>query len=149
MNPLVKKQQIHYNPFKEFFGDDQTLDWTLFPVVNRLRREEALFPAIDLTEDEQTITVRADVPGLRQEDIQVSLENSILTIQGERKTESEKKDKQFHMMERSYGSFIRSFDLGTGVDSSKIKAAYKSGVLEIVLPKAEDAKRKRIDVKVE
>ena len=105
--------------------------------------------ALDVIEEKEQYVLKADLPGLNKEDIKVSLENGILTIEGERKTETEDKDKQFHRVERSYGRFVRSLNVGTNVDSSKIRASYKDGVLQLNVPKVEVAKPKSIDINVD
>ena len=87
-------------------------------------------------------------PGIRKEDIQVTLEDNTLTIEGERKCEDEQRDKQFYRRERAYGTFKRSFGLGTEVDTDKIAATYKDGILTLTLPKSEAAKPRQIDVTV-
>ncbi len=105
-------------------------------------------PRVDVTETEHDFTVHAELPGLRKEDIQVTLEDNLLTIAGERKREDEQKDEQFYRRERAYGTFKRSFGLGTEVDADKIAANYKDGILTLTLPKSEAAKPRQIDVSV-
>ncbi|MBF0570916.1 MAG: Hsp20/alpha crystallin family protein [Candidatus Omnitrophica bacterium] len=99
-------------------------------------------------EEKEQYILKADLPGIKKEDIKVSVENGVLTIEGERKTEAEHKDKHIHRFERSYGRFVRTLNLGTSVDQSKIRANYKDGVLELVVPKSEAAKPKAIDIQV-
>ena len=103
-------------------------------------------PAVDIFERGDDLVFRAEVPGVNREDIDISVENGVLQFKGERKRESEVKDEDFHRVERSYGAFARSFSLTTTVDSAKVQATFKDGVLEIVLPKAETAKPKRIQI---
>lgn len=105
-------------------------------------------PRVDVAESENDFTVHAELPGLRKEDIQVTLEDNMLTITGERKYEDEQKDKQFYRRERAYGTFKRTFGLGTEVDADKIAATYKDGLLILTLPKSEAAKPRHIDVTV-
>lgn len=105
-------------------------------------------PRVDVAESENDFTVHAELPGLRKEDIQVTLEDNMLTITGERKDEDEQKDKQFYRRERAYGTFKRTFGLGTEVDADKIAATYKDGLLILTLPKSEAAKPRQIDVTV-
>jgi len=107
-----------------------------------------LSPAADIMEDKDSFTVVAELPGMKKEDVKVSLQNSVLTISGEKKKESEQKDKTFHRLERSYGSFYRTFELPVMVDPSKIQADFKDGVLKVVLPKTEAAKPKEIAINV-
>jgi len=105
-------------------------------------------PAIDVHEDENQYTLTADLPGMKKEDITVSVVDNVITLKGERKQELEKKEKGYHRIERSYGSFQRAFQIPGGVDSSKVEAKYEHGVLNVVLPKPEAAKPRNIDVKV-
>ena len=102
------------------------------------------YPTLDVEEDKESITIKADLPGLRKEDISITVDGNILTIRGERKSETEKKEKDYHRAERFYGVFERSLDLGTSVDQSKIKAKYSEGVLEVILPKTEKAESKQV-----
>ena len=106
------------------------------------------FPEVDIAEEKDRILVRADLPGMKQEEIAVEVSDGVLTIRGERKRESETKDAKTYRVERSYGSFLRSFTLPAGVDAAKVNAAYKNGVLEIALPKLAEAKAKQIKVEV-
>ena len=105
-------------------------------------------PEVDITEEKDRIIVTADLPGMKQEEIAVEVSDGVLTIQGERKRESETKDAKTYRVERSYGSFLRSFTLPAGVDATRVNAAYKNGVLEITLPKLAEAKAKQIKVEV-
>jgi len=104
-------------------------------------------PVCNLKEDDESYTLEAEIPGLKKEDIKISLQNDVLTISGERNEEKEKKDKHSHLVERRYGSFCRSFTLPVGVVEDKIDAAYKDGILKVVLPKTEVAKVKEIAIK--
>lgn len=106
-------------------------------------------PAVDITEDEKEYIVKAELPDIKKEDVKVCVENGDLTISGERKFEKEEKGKKYHRIERSYGSFVRSFTLPEGVSGDKVGASFKDGVLEIHLPKDEKAKPKSIEVKVQ
>lgn len=105
-------------------------------------------PAVDVSEKEDRYIVKADLPGMKQEEIKVNLEDNVLTISGERKEEKEEKDekKRYHYYERSYGSFARSFTLPNTVKTEEIKAKYEKGVLHIEIPKAEAKKPKEIKV---
>ena len=108
---------------------------------------EGLQPSLDVYEDKDNITVKAELPGMRKEDIQVSLDGDTLTISGERKQEEEQKDRETYRSERYFGRFQRSITLSQKVDPKRIEAKYKDGVLTIVLPKTEEAKPKKIEVK--
>ena len=104
-------------------------------------------PAVDVAESQEKITVRAEVPGMKQEDIQIEFENGLLTIRGERRIEKTE-GTTFHRVERVYGTFSRSFTLPRTVDPEKISASYREGILEIEVPKKEEAKPKNIKIAV-
>lgn len=105
-------------------------------------------PAVDIAEDENAITIKADLPEVDKKDIHVSVENGMLTIRGERKREKEEKKKNYHRVERSYGSYERSFSLPESVDKGKIGAECKNGVLTLTLPKRAEAKSKPAQIEV-
>jgi HSP20 family protein len=103
-------------------------------------------PPVDVYEDEQNLVLKLEVPGVNEEDLNVSLENDTLTIQGERKFEKEEKEENFHRIERRYGMFTRTFKLPTTVDAEKVGANYEKGILKITLAKRAEAKPKQIKV---
>ena len=105
------------------------------------------WPAIDVAEEKDSIIVRAEVPGCKADDIDISVYGNTLTISGEKKLEEEKKEKGYYHIESTYGSFRRELTLPTDVDSSKVEAACKDGVLTITLPKAEKAKKVKVKIK--
>ena len=105
-------------------------------------------PPVDIYEDEHTITLKMEVPGIDEKDIDVRLENNTLTVHGERKIEKEEKEENFRRIERQYGSFTRSFTLPSSVDPGQVIANYDKGVLKITLAKKADAKPKQIKVNV-
>ncbi len=105
-------------------------------------------PPVDIVEHETEYEVKVELPGVRKDDVKITLESSVLTIRGEKKQEKEIKEDNLHRIERSYGSFQRSFTLPTTVKSDKIEANYRDGVLTVTLPKAEEAKPKQITVSV-
>lgn len=147
----------------------ELMEWKPFREVARLRREmdrlwdeyfgpgrralrplEAEWaPAVDVSETADQVLVRAEVPGMEAKDIDISLSGDILTIKGEKKSEREERDENYHLVERSYGSFARSLRLPVSVDPDKIEAAYKQGVLTITCPKKEEVKAKPIQIKAE
>ena len=104
-------------------------------------------PSVDLSENEKEITIHAEIPGMEVKDIDISLNGRVLTIKGERKQEQEEKEKNYHCIERRYGSFSRSFELPADVDSNKVKAEYKDGVLKLNLPKTKEQSVKKIEIK--
>ena len=105
-------------------------------------------PAVDTVETEESIMLKADLPGIDPKDVEVEVENGTLTLRGERRQEKDVKEENYRRIERSYGSFVRSFTLPNTVDTEKIQAEYRSGVLELTLPKRAEAKPKQIKVAV-
>ena len=105
-------------------------------------------PSVDITETNEAFVIKAELPGVNKDDVKVAVEDGVVRIQGERKQEKEEKDKKFHRVERSYGSFMRTFGLPANVDEAKIQAQYKDGVLTVQLPKSPTAKPKAVDIKV-
>jgi HSP20 family protein len=142
-----------WRPFREMstLRDEMDRLWDRFfgewPTLEPVRREWA--PFLDVSETKNNIVVRAEVPGLEPKDIDISLIGGVLTIKGEKKQEKEEKDENYHRIERNYGTFTRSVRVPQEVQSDKIEATYKNGVLKITLPKSEEAKKKEIKIKVE
>ena len=102
---------------------------------------------MDVTETDKEIEITAELPGLEEKDVQVNLADNVLTIRGEKKAEKEEKDKNYRLVERSYGSFVRSLQLPDGVNANAIKASIDKGVLKVTVPKPAPAQAKKIDVK--
>lgn len=144
-----------YNPFKELEEMEHRLS-TLFgraPVKRNGERKEAMTvaewaPLVDITEDDKEYLIKAEVPEVKKEDVKVSVQDDVLSISGERKSEKEETGKKYHRVERAYGSFYRSFTLPEDADGSKVAAEFKDGMLRVHLPKSEKAKPKSIEVKV-
>ena len=105
-------------------------------------------PAVDIFEHEGNIVLKAELPGVDPKDVDIRVENNVLSLRGERKFENEVKREDYHRVERAYGSFSRSFTLPSVVDTEKIKADYKDGVLKVTLPQKEEAKPKQISISV-
>ena len=105
-------------------------------------------PPVDIYEDEHNITLKLEVPGIDEKDIDVRIENTTLTVHGERKIEKEEKEENYRRVERHYGAFTRTFTLPTTVDSEKVSANYDKGELKIALPKKAEAKPKQIKVNI-
>jgi HSP20 family protein len=105
-------------------------------------------PTADVVETRDAIFVKAELPGMTEKDIKVEMENGVLTLRGERKLEKETTDKGYRHIERTYGKFVRAFTLPPNVDFNKITAAYNNGLLELEIPKKEEAKPKTINVEV-
>ena len=104
-------------------------------------------PAVDVAEEQERILVKVEVPGMEEKDLKVSFEDGLLTVSGERQFER-REDRSYHRIERSYGSFVRTFSLPRSVDPSKIAANYRNGVLEIEIPKREESKPRQIEISV-
>jgi HSP20 family protein len=143
-----------WGPFREMERIRREMDtlWDSFLEERPRRRGEEIsewVPNLDVSATKENIVVKAEVPGMDPKGIDISLENDMLTIKGEKKQEKEEKDENYHFIERSYGSFTRSVRLPREVQSDKIKANYKDGVLKISLPKSEDAKKKEVKIKVD
>jgi HSP20 family protein len=145
-----------WEPFREFSTQQDRMNR-----MNRLFRESyspegpedsltttSFAPPVDIYEDEHNIILKLEVPGIDEKDIDVSIENTTLTVHGERKIEKEEKEENFRRVERQYGSFTRSFTLPSSVDSGQVSAHYDKGVLKIKLAKKAEAKPKQIKVNV-
>jgi HSP20 family protein len=106
-----------------------------------------LLPSIDVTETDKDIEITAELPGLEEKDVQINFADNLLTIRGEKKAEKEEKDKNYRLVERSYGSFERTLELPDGVNADAIKAVIAKGVLKVTVPKPAPAQSKKIEVK--
>jgi len=106
-------------------------------------------PSMDVAETAEQVVVKAEVPGIDPKDINISLQGDVLTVKGEKKSEREEKEENYHLVERSYGAFSRSVTLPAAVDAEKIEAKYEKGVLTITCPKKEVVKPKQIEIKAE
>ena len=105
-------------------------------------------PAVDIYEDAQKLVLKLEVPGVKQDDLEIHVENQILTVKGERKFETEEKEENFHRIERRYGSFVRTFTLPQTVDTDAVTASYDAGILSISLAKKAEAKPRQIKVQL-
>ncbi len=146
MNGLTR-----WNPLREMQGLqdrlNDLLDWRLGRRAQGQGSEWfGWSPSVDIAEDEKEYVVRAELPGLKKEDVNVSFEDGLLTISGERKQEQEQKERKYHRVECSYGRFNRSFSLPADTKPDQIKAEFKDGVLSVRVPKSESAKPKQIAV---
>ena len=149
MNPITR-----WDPLKEM-EELQNRMATLFgrAPVRKEADKEAMTradwaPLVDIAEDEKEYVIKAELPEVTKDDVNVSLQEGVLTITGERKFEKEEKGKKYHRVERAYGSFARSFSLPEDADATKVQAEFKDGVLKVHLPKSEKAKPKSVEVKV-
>ena len=141
-----------WEPFREFSTLQDRLN-RLFQQSVSEGREESLTtssfaPAVDVYEDDHLVTLKIEVPGIDEKDIDVRLENNTLTVTGERRLEKEEKEENYRRVERQYGSFTRSFTLPQTVDAEKVSAQYDKGVLKITLAKKAEAKPKQIKISV-
>jgi HSP20 family protein len=122
--------------------DDFTRGWPSFHTASADLR-----PRMDIAETDKDIEISAELPGLDEKDVQVNIADNVLTIKGEKKAEKEEKDKNYHMVERSYGSFYRALNLPAGVNIDAIKATLANGVLKVTVPKPAAAQAKKVEVK--
>lgn len=137
---------------ERFFDDIRHLAWPRWwRPERRLFRREAFIqtPAVDVLDDKDQLVIKAELPGLSKEDVEVELTNSMLTIKGEKQREKEIKEEHYYRSEREYGSVYRSIELPVAVKAQEVKATFKDGVLEIRIPKTEEAKQKAVKVQVQ
>lgn len=142
-----------WEPFREFATLQDRMNRLFRETYGENGREESITtssfaPAVDVYEDEHKVTLKVEVPGIDEKDIDIRLENNTLTVHGERKIEKEEKEENYRRVERQYGSFTRTFTLPPTVDSEHVSATYEKGVLSISLPKKAEAKPKQIKVSV-
>ncbi len=142
-----------WEPFREFATLQDRINRAFRESYAGADRDEPLTtsnfaPAVDVYEDEHKVTLKIEVPGIEEKDIDVRVENNTLTVQGERKIDKEEKEENYRRVERQYGSFTRTFTLPQTVDAENVTANYDKGVLKITLPKKAEAKPKQIKVNV-
>ncbi len=147
---IAKKNQMHGNDLDLFRRELSSIFDDFFDLKSTGFTEFQWAPAVDVEETKNEINVKADIPGLSEKDLNVSLENNVLTISGEKKEEKkeEAKDRHYIVTERRYGSFSRSIRLPEGINSEKITAKFKNGVLHVMIPKTEQEKTKKISISV-
>ena len=145
---------VRWEPFRDLLNLQDRMN-RLFDESYRARGGEddwalggSWAPAVDIYEHENNIVLKAELPGMDPKDVDIRLENNTLTLRGERKLDNEVKKENYHRVERSYGTFTRSFTLPNVVDQGNIKAEFKDGVLRVILPKREEAKPKQIQIGV-
>ena len=139
-----------WDPFREVVALQNRVN-SLFRDLNEGENTAAsagFMPAVDIYEDEKKVVLKLEVPGIEEKDLDVSVENSTLTVRGERKLDKEEKEENFHRIERRYGSFYRAFTLPRTVDTENIAASYTAGVLKLELAKKPEAQPKQIKVNV-
>ncbi|CUQ67296.1 Hsp20/alpha crystallin family protein [Candidatus Nitrospira inopinata] len=145
---------VRWDPFRELEDMSERLNRVFArPSVRATSTKEHLtvadwIPTVDISETDDEYLIKAELPEVKKEDVKVTVEDGVLTMHGERRQEKEEKGRKYHRVERSYGSFVRSFTLPESVDETGVKAEYKDGVLNLHLPKVEKVKPKAIEVKV-
>jgi len=142
------------DPFRDLTSIQERMNQIFEDALARSRgRDEGLrtgmwTPAVDIYEKNDAVVVKAEIPGVEKDQISVEVKDGILTLRGERKFERDVKEESYHRIERSYGTFLRSFSLPVSVNQEKVKATFRDGVLEVELPKKELAKPKQIKVDI-
>ncbi len=142
VSPVAELHSRMNNLFNSFFDENR-----FWPELGR-NGKDSFMPCFEISETAKNIEITAEIPGVEEKDIDVSLDGGILTVKGEKKSEHDEKNKDYHITERSYGSFQRSFAMPEGIDSSKIDAKFKNGVLKISLPRTEESRKNVKKIKV-
>lgn len=143
LNPIREMEQIQ-NRMERLFGN-----WPAWPELKEPLTSAEWSPLVDIAEDEKEYLVKAEIPEVKKEDLKVTVEDGTLSITGERQSEKEQKGRRYHRIERSYGSFERSFTLPDDADATKVNSDFKDGVLKVHLPKNPNARPKAIEVKIQ
>lgn len=143
---------VRYDPFRDLRGLQDEMNRLFSSTFSRGGSDEQMFggawtPSVDIYENKDNIVLEAELPGMKPEDVNISIENNILTISGERKFEKKSDGDNFHRVERGYGSFTRSFTLPPTVSSENVTAEFENGILHLTLAKREEAKPRRIEIK--
>ena len=146
---------VRWQPFCDLMATERGFDRlfrdafsSVLPVREGELPTRAWAPAVDICENENNIVLKAELPGVDPEDVEVRVEDNTLYLKGERKFEKDTKEENYHRMERSYGSFARSFALPNSIDAEKVAAEYKDGLLTLTLPKREETKPKTIKINI-
>lgn len=143
---------VKWDPFRELEEVSNHLN-RVFARSDIWKNDDAMTkfdwqPSVDVAETVEEFLIKAELPDVKKEDVKVTVENGVLRIEGERKQEREEKGKKWHRVERSYGSFLRTFSVPDNVDDAKVSAEFKDGLLHVRLPKSEKAKTKALQVKI-
>jgi len=145
---------VKWDPFVELEDVSKHLNriFGRFPARTEAGREALTVadwaPTVDITETDSAYLIKGEIPGVNKEDVKVTIEDGMITMRGERKQEKEEKNKKFHRIERSYGSFLRSFRVPDDVDEAAVKAEFKDGMINVTLPKSGKSKAKSINVSI-
>jgi len=144
---------VKWDPLRDLLSIQDRMNRLFEQTLSRSRTEEGISastwaPAVDIYETPETIVMKADLPGLTREDVEIEIRDDTLTIRGERRFAKDVQQENYLRIERAYGAFQRSFTLPTNVRQEQIRASFRDGVLELLLPKAEEAKSKKIAIEV-
>ncbi len=144
---------VRWEPFRDLLTSQREFDRLFKEAFSPMSGETEVStrswaPPVDIYETEDAIVLKAELPGIDPKDVEVRVEDNTLYLKGERKYEKEIKEQNYHRVERSYGSFARSFSLPNSIDAEKVKAEYKDGLLTLTMPKREEAKPKTIKIDV-
>jgi len=146
---------VRWQPFCDLMATERGFDRlfrdafsSVLPVREGELPTRAWAPAVDICENENNIVLKAELPGVDPKDVEVRVEDNTLYLKGERKFEKDTKEENYHRIERSYGSFARSFALPNSIDAAKVAAEYKDGLLTLTLPKREETKPKTIKINI-
>lgn len=144
---------VRWDPFRDLISIQDRMNRLFEQTLARTREEEGIaastwMPAVDIYETPDQVVMKAELPGLTREDIEINVRDNALSLRGQRKFEKDVKEENYLRIERAYGSFQRSFTLPVTIQQDKIKAVFRDGVLELTLPKAEEARPKQIKIDV-
>ncbi len=134
-------------PFRSLQRDINSIFDSMFSEYQTNGHSHAWAPLVDVAETPEAFIIKAELPGVTAEDVKINLQNNVLTLYGQKQEEEKQEDKNYYRMERTYGSFERSFNFPTMIDSAEITAEYKDGILTITLLKAEEARPRQIEIK--
>jgi HSP20 family protein len=142
---------IRWDPFRDLVTIRDKMNRLFEDAVTQRGEEKELVasswaPAVDIYEDESQLVLTAEIPGLSEKDVEIKIEDNVLSIQGERKLEKETREENYHRIERAYGSFYRSFTLPNYVDEDKIRAEHENGVVKITMPKKAELKPRKVKI---
>ena len=142
---------IRWDPFRDLVTIRDKMNRLFEDAVTQRGEEKELVssswaPAVDIYEDESQLVLTAEVPGLSEKDVEIKIEDNVLSIQGERKLEKETREENYHRIERAYGSFYRSFTLPNYIDQEKIRAEHENGVVKITMPKKPELQPRKVKI---